>query len=104
MRDSVTQFFSRLHREHLKARGYKKVRYTFSRDMGGYTERIQFQGISWNDANSPWRFYITFGVEFPDLPSRSPCRDFPATHCWARIERVVPGAPNQYDLPETGTA
>ena len=104
MRDSVTEFFSSLQREHLKVRGYKKVRHTFSRNMGGYTERIQVQGSSWNDSDSPWRFYINFGVEFPDLPPRSPCRDFPATHCWTRIEHIVPDAPNQYDLPDTRTA
>ncbi len=104
MRDSVTQFFSSLQWEHLKARGYKKVRHTFSRDMDGYTERIKFQGSSWNDSHSPWRFYINFGVEFPDLPPRTSCRDFPAAHCWTRIERIVPDAPKQYDLPDTDTA
>lgn len=104
MRDSVTQFFSSLHREHLKAQGYKKVRHTFSRALDGFVERIQFQGSDWNDADSPWRFYINFGVEFSDLPPRTPCRDFPATHCWTRIEHIVPDAPKQYDLPDASTA
>jgi hypothetical protein len=68
--------------------------------MEGYIERVQFQGSSWNDANHPWRFYINFGVEFSDLPARSPCHDFPATHCWTRIEYLVAHAPKQFDLPE----
>jgi len=80
------------------------VRHTFSRDMDGYTERIQFQGSSGNDSDGPWRFYINLGVEFTDLPPRTPCRDFPATHCWTRIEHIVPDAPKQYDLPDTSTA
>jgi hypothetical protein len=97
-------FFINLHHERLKAQGYKKARYTFSREMYGYTERIQFQGSSWNNLDNPWSFYINLGVEFADLPPRTPCRDFPGTHCWTRIEHIVPGAPSEYDLPETPTA
>lgn len=69
--------------------------------MGSYTEHIQFQGSAWNDSNLPWRFYINFGVEFHDLPPRNPCRDFPATHCWTRIEALIPDAAAEYDLPQT---
>ena len=101
MNEAVKDFFSSLHREHLKPRGYTKTRHTFSRDMGNYTERIQFQGSAWNDSNSPWRFYINFGVEFHDLPPRTPCRDFPATHCWTRIPAVTPSGAAEYDLPQS---
>ena len=100
MLDFVEPFFRRLHREHLKPRGYTKVRRTFSRDMQAYIERVQFQGSSWNDANSPWRFYINFGLQFRELQERSPARDFPQTHCWTRIEHLVPDAPQEYDLSE----
>ena len=100
MNASVREFFSSLHREHLKRRGYTKTRHTFSRDMGSYTERIQIQGSAWNDSKSPWRFYINFGVEFHDLPPRTPCRDFPATHCWTRIDSLTPSAAAEYDLPQ----
>ena|SRR5207245_1692844 len=99
MRESVKDFFAALHRVYLKPRAYRKVRHTFSREMDAYTERVQFQGSSWNDSTSPWRFYINFGVEFHNLPPRFPCRDFPNTHCWTRIEGIVPSAPAQYDLP-----
>ena len=48
MRDKVDEFFSRLQTVHLKARGYKKQRHTFIRDLQGFTERIQFQGSAWH--------------------------------------------------------
>jgi hypothetical protein len=100
MNKSVNEFFSSLHRENLKPRGYTKIRHTFSRSMGSYTERIQFQGSAWNDSNSPWRFYINFGVEFYDLSPRDPCRDFSATHCWTRLDTLLPSAAKEYDLPD----
>ena len=95
---ATEEFLSRLHREYLKPRGYRKSRHTFSRDCGMYTERFQLQGSAWNDASGPWRFYISVGVEFHDVPAREPARDFPGTHCWTRIERLVPSAPREYDL------
>jgi hypothetical protein len=103
MHESVSQFFSALHRDYLKPRRYKKVRHTFSRDMGGYTERVQFQGSAWNNAGGPWTFYINFGVQFRDLPERVPCRDFPDTHCWTRIEYLVDDASKKYDIPANDT-
>ncbi len=103
MQDYVREFFSRLHVTHLKGRGYKKVRHTFSRPMDGYAERIQFQGSAWNDSNGPWRFYINFGIEFHDLPSVER-RDFPATHCWTRIEHISADAPSEYDLSVENSA
>lgn len=104
MRESAKEFFSRLHQSHLKPSGYKKVRQTFSRNLGDYSERIQFQGSAFNDASRPCRFYINFGVEFHELRPRIPCRDFPETHCWTRIQKIVPGAPSHYDLPEKDVA
>lgn len=103
MRDSVSQFFSRLHRDYLKPRGYKKVRHNFSREADGYTERVQFQGSAWNDSSRPWTFYINFGIEFASLAPRTPCRDFPSTHCWTRIEYLVADAPDRYDIPDADT-
>ena len=97
MRSPVTEFLSVLQHEHLAARGFKRARHTFSRPRDGYVERIQFQGRAWNNANGSWHFYVNFGVEFADLPSRGSARDFPATHCWARIEDIVPDAPQRYD-------
>ena len=104
MRESVKAFFTGLHREHMKPRGYTKQRHTFSRDVAGYTERVQFQGSDWNNAESPWRFYINFGVQFADIVRRTPDRDFPQTHCWTRIEHIVPDAPKQYDIPDSEVA
>jgi hypothetical protein len=101
MSDPVTEFFSRLHQQHLKERGYKKTRHTFSREMDGYIERIQFQGSAWNDSATQWTFYINYGVEFCDLPARTPCRDFPGTHCWIRLEDIVSGLPKQHQLPKS---
>jgi len=104
MRESAKKFFSGLHQTYLKPKGYKKVRQTFSRAVGDYTERVQFQGSAFNDSSRPCRFYINFGVEFHDLRPRVPCRDFPETHCWTRIEAIFPGVPSQYDLPDESVA
>jgi hypothetical protein len=88
VRAATEQFFSDLHRDYLKPRGYRKVRHNFSRDMDGYGERFEFQGSSYNDSDGPWRFYINVGVDFPDIPPRGP----------VRIETVVAGAPKHFDL------
>jgi Domain of unknown function (DUF4304) len=103
MRKSVNNFFGTLHQRYLKPYGFKKVRHTFSRENADYTERFQFQGSAWNDSASPWRFYINVGVEFHNIPARVPCRDFPRTHCWTRIERLVSDVPSEYELPESNT-
>lgn len=102
MRDSVKEFFAALHKEHLQKRGFKKVRLTYSRSMGDYTERVQIQGSSWNDSRTNWRFYINFGIEFRGLKPRSPCRDFPGTHCWARLASIVHRVQSECELPKTG--
>jgi len=94
----ASKFFSDLHRSYLKGKGYRKQRHTFTRDHPGFTERVQFQGSAWNSSGSPWRFYINVGVQFRDLPPRLPDRDLPGTHCWARIESLVPEAPSEFEL------
>jgi hypothetical protein len=85
------KFFSDLHRQYLKPRGYRKVRHNFSRAMDGYVEHFGFQGSAYNDAAGAWRFYINVGVEFPELPRGN-----------VRIADVVPGAPSDFDLPASG--
>ncbi len=94
----ANEFFSQLHTVHLKPMGFRKTRHTFFRAGSEVTECIQFQGSAWNDRDSPWRFYVNFGVLFRDLPPRHPDRDFPRTHCWARIDSLVPGAHRDFDL------
>src|SRR5688572_23714719 len=97
-------FLSALHRVHLRPGGYRKSGHTFSRDRGDFTERIQIQGSSWNDSSGPWRFYLNFGVTFHGAPRRLPDRDFPQTHCWARISRIVPDAPPFHELCDDAVA
>lgn len=94
----IEEYLSQLHREHLKPRGFTKVGHTFSRQRDSFTERFQVQGSAWNDSSQPWRFYLNVGVAFPDLPPRLPDRDFPATHCWARVDAIVTGAPSHFEL------
>ncbi len=100
MKRWVEDFFSEFHRHHLKPLGFKKVRHTFSRDLGDYVERFNFQGSAWNssDEKDPWLFYINVGVEFRDLPPRTPCLDFPKTHWWQRIEHIALNASDSYNL------
>jgi hypothetical protein len=97
-RDIVKDFLSRLHTDYFKARGYRKQGHTFMRDLKGFTERIQFQGSAWNSKDSSWCFYVNFGVQFHVLLPRSLDRDLPGTHCWGRIESIVPEAPAEFEL------
>src|SRR4051794_30886939 len=98
MDDRVQEFLSAIHGAHLKSLVYKKQRHTFTRDLEGFTERVKFQGSAWNSRGSSWRFYVSYGVQFRGLPPRSPDRDFPGTHCWARIESIVPEALRDFAL------
>ena len=61
-------FARHLHIEHLKALGFRKLRKNFSRDRGDYIEHFQIQGSAWNDASSPWVFYLNCGITFSGLP------------------------------------
>ena len=64
------QFVSEVHKLHLKTIGYRKVRKNFTREHAAYTEHFQVQGSAWNDASSPWVFYLNCGISFNGLPSR----------------------------------
>jgi len=97
MQKWVSDFFSELHRNHLKQLGFKKVRHTFSRDMGEYWERINFQGSAWNFSNEPWMFYINVGIEFKDLPEGSSIL-FSHTHWKRRIEEIIEKADDTYQI------
>lgn len=102
--DFVSRFFSQLHRVFLKRRGYNKIRHSFSREINGYTERVQYQGSVRNGAHGPWTFYINFGVEFPDFEARTLRRDFPFTHCGTRIEHLVDDVSRQHAIGSSGSA
>jgi hypothetical protein len=91
-------FTSELHILHLKARGFKKTRHTFSRSHDGYTEHYQVQGSAWNGSNVPWTFYLNCGISFDGLPPRNPDRDFPHTHAWMRAPVFTAAAQSQYDI------
>lgn len=100
MKKCVDEFFSALHRSHLKPRGFKKVNRTFSRDLGSHWERINIQGSCWNSGNSndPWVFFVNVGIEFKDLPQTNAFVYVRHTHWATRIEGIVSAAPNQYEL------
>jgi hypothetical protein len=51
---TADEFFSDLHRQYLKPRGYRKVRHNLSRAMEGYVEHSGFQGSAYNDAAGAW--------------------------------------------------
>jgi hypothetical protein len=95
---SRDQFFSLLHSAHLKPRGFKKVRHTFSKEFDSYGEHYQIQGSAWNDEASDWRFYINCGISFAGVPRREPDRDFPRIHAWARAPHLVQFALPHYDV------
>ncbi|MGD9561433.1 MAG: DUF4304 domain-containing protein [Pyrinomonadaceae bacterium] len=80
---------SELHKNHLKALGYRKVRRTFSRDMGGYVERFNLQA-SWNAPGlKQWSYFVNVGVEFNDLPKKENWFGQPNVHWSQRIESIL---------------
>jgi hypothetical protein len=90
MRKDVDEFFSDFHRRFMRPRGYRKGRHRFSRAMDGYSEVFDFQGSRYNESSGPWRFFINVKVVFPDIEDR----------LYVRIENIVAGAAQQYDLPD----
>ena len=103
MNSIVSSFMSELHLSYMKVRGYKKSRFTYSRDMGGYVERVRLKGSPWNSADRPWSFVVEIGVEFASLP-KSTDRNFPDTHTYAAIEHIVADAYGQYELQHNPSA
>jgi hypothetical protein len=98
MKEWLDQFLSDFHRGYLKELGFKKTRRTFSRDMGDYCERFNFQGSTSNyPDHESWRFYLNVGVEFKGLESRRYWSLFPHTHWAVRVASVVPSAPSKYE-------
>jgi hypothetical protein len=95
---SRDHFISVLHAMHLKPRGFKKVRHTFSKKFDCYGEHFQLQGSAWNDEASDWRFYVNCGISFAGVPRREPDRDFPRVHAWARAPHLVQFALPHYDV------
>jgi hypothetical protein len=62
MKEWLDEFLSDFHRGYLKEPGFKKARRTFSRDMGDYWERFNFQGSMSNyPDHESWRFYLNVG-------------------------------------------
>jgi hypothetical protein len=101
MKKWLDEFLSEFQKNNLKALGFKKVRRTFSRDMGDYWERFNFQGSMSNYPDvKNWRYYINLGVEFKDLEARRYWSLFPNTHWSERIESVVKEAPAMYEYNE----
>lgn len=100
MKEWLDEFLREFQKNHLKELGFKKVRRTFSRDLGDYWERFNFQGSSWNSSDEEtWLYYINLGVEFKDIEPRKYWSYFPHTHWSGRIESVVGAASvvGQYD-------
>jgi hypothetical protein len=96
--DVLSTFFSQLHREHLKPRGFKKERYTFTRDAGAYVERLNFQRSAWSSAAEK-RFYINVGIWFPEYAHDTSGSGYFSGNHWAtRVESLVPEAPQHWDV------
>jgi hypothetical protein len=99
--DALSTLFTQLHREQLKPRGFKKERYTFTRDTGPYVERFNFQGSAWSSAAEK-RFYINVGVWFPEYAEDTSGSGYFSGNHWAtRVESFVPDAPPHWDVDAT---
>ena len=94
----LDQFLTDFHQAYLKKLGFRKVRHTFSRDMGSHWERFNFQGSASNGAGAQyWKFYLNVGVEFKDLELERNWSGFTHTHWADRMETVVSGAPPSWN-------
>jgi hypothetical protein len=78
-----------VHTAVFKPAGFTRVRHTFSRKEDGYLVAFQFQGSDWNDSTRPWTFYLNAGIQFSDIPRRTPDRDFPTIHTWIRVSYML---------------
>ncbi len=99
MKKWIPEFLSAFHKEVMKPLGYRKSGRTFHREMGGYRERIYFQGCR----RVPFCFYINVGVEFKDIQDYDCCRNFvliPCTHWAERIRSLVPGSPGEWVIQD----
>lgn len=96
VRDLGTKFAAQLHSECFKAAGFTKRGATFSRAQSSHVELINIQGSSWNSGEEPWIFYINIRVHFPELPARTNANV--AYHAEGRLNRIVSGAPPQFEL------
>lgn len=101
LRGWLHSLLSTLHARRLKNQGFRKKGRTFSRDMGAYWERLNFQGSAQNyPSAAKWRFYVNVGVEFKDLPKQLRWSLFPNTHWAKRINQIIREANDvwEYDL------
>ncbi len=96
LKEWLPHFLSEFHQAQLKPLGFKKERRTFSRDMGSYWERFNFQGDEFNGI-AGWKFFLNVGVEFKDLVPRVYWSGFPHTHWTTRTETLVPGSPKEWE-------
>ncbi|RTL22238.1 MAG: DUF4304 domain-containing protein [Burkholderiales bacterium] len=96
VRDLGTKFATQLHIECFKAEGFTKRGSTFSRDQGSHVELINIQGSDWNSGEEPWIFYINIRVRFPELTPQGSAKM--AHHAEGRLNRIVCGAPPQFEL------
>jgi hypothetical protein len=89
-------FLSELHRDRLKALGFRKESNTFSRDRGEYVERFNFQG-SMGSSAAETRFYLNVGIEFAEYgPAETNWVYFKRTHWAFRIDELNPEAPKDW--------
>jgi len=93
VKDWLINFLSDLHQTRLKPLGYRKNEKTFSKDMGVYWLRFNFQSSRSNGLSDTWEFFINIGVEFKDLEPEPWWSFFAHTHWASRIDEVIPDAP-----------
>lgn len=95
-RNWLAGFLSELHRDRLKAIGFRKEGNTFSRACGEYVERFNFQG-SMGSSSTETRFYLNVGVEFAEYgPAETNWVYFKRTHWACRIGALDPDAPKDW--------
>jgi hypothetical protein len=101
MSERASKFLSTLHRSSLKGLGFKKVRQTFSRQVGDdYIEYFNFQGSQWNSSDRPWGFYLNIGVYFL-LPSDDyAVASFTNSKLHGRPGHLIKDAPSYFELSE----
>ncbi|NBB76174.1 MAG: DUF4304 domain-containing protein [Bacteroidetes bacterium] len=98
MKKEIKEFFSELHADFFKPRGFRKINHRFRREKERTIEIVDFQGSAWNQSSGDWTFYINLGLGIKEyIPFRAELH-FKEAHGMGRIADLVPAAPQEFSL------
>ncbi|HVJ45808.1 MAG TPA: hypothetical protein VM511_05435 [Luteolibacter sp.] len=70
MSNHLKKLTTALQKDHLKTIGFEKRYETFSRSHPKFSEHFHLSSSPLNRAGEPWKYELTIGVGFHDIPSK----------------------------------